>query len=72
MEPVILKRNRVTTQDRRRPLNADGTPAQAQVRTLVHDGVVRAIEVVCCCGETVTVELQLPESTQAQANGDPT
>ena len=67
MEPVILKGNRVRREEgptgRRQRAAAEGR--QPHVRALEQDGIVRAIEVRCSCGDIVTIELE----TQAPPQG---
>lgn len=69
MQPVIIKRERVEL--------SHGTPAaahvhpeleahRAQVRTVLDQGVVVALEVICGCGETSLVELRFPETAEVQ------
>ena len=59
MEPVILKSRHVRQDEttRARRARAGETCAEPEVRTLIDHGVVRAIEIVCACGETTTVQL---------------
>lgn len=72
MEPVILKRNQVQRTDARRAVGGQNGPVEPEIRTLLQDGVIRAIEVVCACGETVTVELQLTSDRDTPPSpGDP-
>lgn len=60
MDPVILKGRRVRRDEgaaaRRERAVQEGR--QPEVRTLVEDGVVRALEVRCACGEIVTIKLE--------------
>lgn len=67
MEHVILKRRDVRRDDQGSGHQGDGR-SEPMLRTLSEDGVVRAIEVTCACGQAVTVELAYP---LAQAAGDP-
>lgn len=56
MEPHIIKHQRV----RLGAEDAETRPRAAgkkHVRTIEHDGAVRAIEVTCSCGEITRVEL---------------
>lgn len=59
MDKVILKSRQVSREEspvvRRAQAMAGG--AEASVRTVEENGVVRAIEVVCTCGDRVTIEL---------------
>lgn len=59
MEPVILKGQRVTREEgpavRRSRAIARGE--HSEVRALSQDGVLRAIEVRCTCGDVITIEL---------------
>ncbi|MEM8712386.1 MAG: hypothetical protein AAGG01_15650 [Planctomycetota bacterium] len=61
MEPVILKGRQVKREEaaskRIAAAVARGDRQPPSVRTLVVDGVVRAIEVTCSCGETTTIDL---------------
>lgn len=67
MDPVILKGRQVRREDgaaaRRERAVSEGR--QPHVRALEENGVVRAIEVRCACGDVVTVELE----TSAPARG---
>ncbi len=61
MEPVILKGRKVRREEaparRLATQVASGERKAPSVRTLVVDGVVRALEVTCSCGEVTTVDL---------------
>jgi hypothetical protein len=61
MEPVILKGRQVKREEapsrRFAAAVASGDKQPPSVRTLVVDGVVRALEVTCSCGEVTTIEL---------------
>lgn len=61
MERVILKgrqvRREATPARRLAAQVASGDRKAPTVRTLVVDGVVRALEVTCSCGEVTTVDL---------------
>jgi hypothetical protein len=69
MQPVIIKRERVNltpgaaASARVRP---EREAHRAQVRTVVDQGVVVALEVTCGCGEVSLVELRFPESAEVQ------
>lgn len=67
MEPVILKGKRVTREVgpamQRKQAIARGE--QSEVRALSQDGVLRAIEVRCSCGDVITIELQGSEDGPA-------
>ena len=61
MEPVILK-GRQVRREQAKPQRiaqavAMGDACVPTVRSLMDDGVVRAIEVTCSCGEKTTVDL---------------
>lgn len=68
IQPVI-KRDavRVTAHDTPRaplPARAGEPPHVKRARLLRVDGVVRALEVTCACGETTLVELEYPNATE--------
>ncbi len=74
MEPHIIKSQRVRlgqeglegAESRRR------AAGKKHVRTIEHDGAVRAIELTCSCGEISRVELVLetaPKADQAVPQG---
>ena len=61
MERVILKSRDVRHEEspsgrRVRATHEDG---RAEVRAISENGVVRAIEVVCACGDRMTIELEV-------------
>jgi len=60
MDPVILKGRQVRRDEgaaaRRERAVHEGR--QPEVRTLVEDGALRALEVRCACGEIVTIKLE--------------
>jgi len=61
MERVILKSRDVRHEESpggRRP-RAVHEGSQAEVRAISEDGVVRAIEVVCACGDRMTIQLDV-------------
>lgn len=62
MEPVILKGRQVKREAapsrRLAAAVASGEKQPPSVRTLVVDGVVKALEVTCSCGEVTTIELK--------------
>ncbi|MEM1449990.1 MAG: hypothetical protein AAF957_05700 [Planctomycetota bacterium] len=61
MDKVILKSGRVRHEENRagRHTTAVARGEQPEVRLVEVDGAVRAIEVRCACGETVTVEVDV-------------
>lgn len=69
MDKVILKSRQVRREDgpalKRAHLMEHG--ARAEVRTISEGGIVRAIEVVCACGDVITVDLDV---SQPQARGE--
>ncbi|QDV05035.1 hypothetical protein Poly30_05300 [Planctomycetes bacterium Poly30] len=62
MDPVILKGRQVKREEaparKLAAAVASGEKQPPTVRTLVVDGVVRALEVTCSCGEVTTIELK--------------
>ncbi len=69
MQPVIIKRDRVTLGPSKQPGgHAHAEPAaparRGEVRTILDQGVVVALEVVCGCGEISLVELRFPEAAE--------
>lgn len=60
MDPVILKGRNVRRDAGAAALRerAIQEGRQPEVRTLVEDGVLRALEVRCSCGEIVTIKLE--------------
>lgn len=61
MERVIVKHHHIVE---RRPVNVAAQralDAEPRVRLVHEGGHVRALEVVCACGERITVELTYPE-----------
>lgn len=71
MDKVILKSRQVTREEspvvRRAQAIVGG--AEAEVRTVEEHGVVRAIEVVCTCGDRVIVELTQKSSASGAGPG---
>ncbi len=60
MEPHIIKHQRVRLGQGLGESDArPRAPGKKHVRAIEHDGVVRAIEITCSCGETTRVELVL-------------
>ena len=68
MDPVILKRHTIRSEESAAPQLASGKKVAPKVRTLVVDGIVRSVEVTCACGETTTIELVVSEEQQKQAS----
>lgn len=67
MEKVILKKHAVRREEspmgrRAKSLEEGG---RAEIRAVEENGVVRAIEVVCTCGDRITIELELPGEARA-------
>ena len=66
MDGVILKGNQVRREQsshaRHAAAVARGT--HPEVRLIELDGAVRALEVRCSCGDTITVELEVPTGTE--------
>jgi hypothetical protein len=62
----IVKKQFVQLEAQRSPSAGRGARAaahaQKSVRALKVEGVVRALEVTCSCGETILVELEYPEA----------
>jgi hypothetical protein len=69
--PTILKKQFIQL-DGRGPLPARANGASRtcgkDVRLVVLDGAVRALELTCSCGEVTLVELEFPSTPEA--NGD--
>ena len=61
MERVILKSRQVRHEESSggRRVGATQESGRAEVRTISEDGVVRAIEVVCVCGDRMTIQLDV-------------
>jgi hypothetical protein len=60
MEPHIIKHQRVRLgQGLDVPVARPRATGKKHVRAIEHEGVVRAIEITCSCGETTRVELVL-------------
>lgn len=63
MQPHIIKHQRVQMTDAAVSAGAPSTGAahksagRKHVRLIEHEGVVRALEVICSCGETTRIEL---------------
>ena len=62
----IVKKQFVQLEAQRAPSAARGARATShgdkRVRALEVEGVVRALEITCSCGETTVVELDYPEA----------
>lgn len=67
MTQGIIKRDRVVLPGGTAPspLRSSATPCKKSVRTLLHDGLARALEITCSCGETTLVELEIEEKSQS-------
>lgn len=61
MERVILKSRDVRHEESScgRRARATQESGRAEVRAISEDGVVRAIEVVCACGDRMTIQLDV-------------
>ncbi|MEE2939464.1 MAG: hypothetical protein VX460_03665 [Planctomycetota bacterium] len=69
MERVILKSRDVRHEESPggRRVRATQEGGQAGVRAISEDGVVRAIEVVCACGDRMTIQLDVAPEEGASA-----
>lgn len=69
MDRVILKGNRVRHEESSHVRHAAAVARgdAPEVRLVELDGVVRALEVRCSCGDTITVELDVPADSQSGA-----
>lgn len=67
MTQGIIKRDRVVLPGAvaPSPLRSGANSCKKSVRTLLHDGLVRALEITCSCGETTLVELEIEEKSQS-------
>lgn len=67
MTQGIIKRDRVVLPGALAPatLRSSATPCKKSVRTVLHEGLVRALEITCSCGETTLVELEIEEKSQS-------
>ncbi|MEM9382769.1 MAG: hypothetical protein AAGB93_22640 [Planctomycetota bacterium] len=63
MSRVILKGDRVRHEESRTARHATAVSCgnEPSVQLVEMDGVVRAIEVRCACGETVTIEVDVAQ-----------
>jgi hypothetical protein len=67
MEPHIIKSQRVRLGQGLESTDARPRAAgKKHVRTIEHDGAVRAIELTCSCGEISRVELVIETSPKAE------
>jgi hypothetical protein len=72
MQPVVIKRERVTLSEpcatRSGPPRSPGAaPAAAPaLRAIEHDGSIVALELTCSCGGVSLVELRYPASQEAR------
>ncbi|MEM6674500.1 MAG: hypothetical protein AAF726_16760 [Planctomycetota bacterium] len=66
MNRVILKSSGLKHEPNAEPryAGATGEERRPDVRIVEVDGVVRAIEIVCSCGERTTVEIEVARSEQ--------
>lgn len=69
MDGVILKGNLVRREQSSHARHAAAVAkgAHPEVRLIQLDGAVRALEVRCSCGDTITVELEVPTEPEGAA-----
>ena len=71
MEPHIIKHQRVRLDpvlaDAHAPVGAarPRSSSRKQIRLIEHEGVVRALELMCSCGESTRVELVYESGVKA-------
>lgn len=69
MEKVILKSRQVRHEESpvSRRVHALDHGGHAEIRALKENGVVRAIEVICACGDHITIDLEVAPTAGASA-----
>jgi hypothetical protein len=71
MEPHIIKHQRVRLGAEDAETRPRAAAGKKHVRTIEHDGAVRAIEITCACGEITRVELVSESNAKADQPAPP-